>query len=92
MALERPYEKEQMVRNAAAERAAGRDYWRDMGRTMLQLLFWVCLGLGLMGSALHTFDAGLGGILWLAGQTLWLSGVMFTLLAAYRRGHRRGDW
>jgi polyferredoxin len=92
MALERPYEKEQMERNARLDRQARRDYWRDILRTMLHLAFWVAVGLGLMGSALHTRDAALGGVLWLAGQTLWLSGVLFSLLAAYRRGSRRGDW
>lgn len=92
MALERPYEREQIARNAVAEREARRDYWRDMGRTMLHLAFWVALGLGLMGSGLHTADAVIGRIFWLAGQTVWLSGVLFSLLAAYRRGHDRGDW
>lgn len=92
MALERPYEQEQMVRNAALERQARRDYWRDIFRTMLHLAFWVAVGLVLLGSALHTHDAVLGHILWLAGQTVWLSGVLFSLLAAYRRGSRRGDW
>lgn len=92
MALERPYEREQMVRNALLERQARRDYWRDILRTVCHLAFWVAVGMGLMGSALHTRDAALGGILWLAGQTLWLGGVAFSLLAAYQRGHRRGDW
>lgn len=92
MALERPYEKEQVERNAALERQARRDYWRDILRTMLHIAFWVAAGLALLGAALHTHDAAIGRVLWLAGQTVWLSGVLFSLLAAYRRGTRRGDW
>ncbi len=92
MALERPYEQEQVERNALLDREARRDYWRDIVRTMLHLAFWVSVGLAFLGMALHTHDVVLGRILWLAGQTLWLGGVLFSLLAAYRRGNRRGDW
>lgn len=89
MALERPYEAEQVARNAMAERAARRDDWRALGRTLVQLACWVALGLFLMGWGLHSTDRAMGGIFWLAGQTIWLSGVLFTLLAAYRRGNQR---
>jgi hypothetical protein len=92
MALERPYEQEQMARDALLEREARRDYWRDIFRTMRHLAFWVAVGLAIMGSALHTHDVVLGRMLWLGGQTVWLAGVLFSLLAAYRRGERRGDW
>ena len=92
MALERPYEKEQMERNAVAERAARRDYWRDILKTVVHLAFWVALGLALMGSGLHSTSVQTGRLFWLAGQTVWISGVAFSLLAAYRRGSHRGDW
>ena len=45
MALARPYEQEQMARDALLERAARRDYWRDIFRTMWHLAFWVAAGL-----------------------------------------------
>lgn len=92
MALERPYEKEQIERNAQLEREARRDYWRDIRKTMRHLAFWVAVGLALMGSGLHSTSKDLGRILWLGGQTVWISGVLFALLAAYRRGSERGDW
>lgn len=92
MALERPHEREQVERNARLEREARRDYWRDLLRTLAQIVLCVVAGLALMGAALHTTDPAIGRVLWIAGQTVWLSGVMFSLLGAYRRGARRGDW
>lgn len=92
MSLPRPEYEEQIARHLDTERQARRDYWRDMLRMVLQLTFWVAAGLLLIGWSLHTRDAALGAVLFLAGQTVWLSGVLFTLLAAYRRGERRGDW
>jgi hypothetical protein len=90
MALERPCEKEIIARDALLERQARRDDWMDRLRVVGQLALSVCAGLALMGMALHTTDVGLGRILWLAGQTAWLGGCLFTLLAAYRRAERRG--
>jgi hypothetical protein len=29
---------------------------------------------------------------WWAGHAVWIGGVAGALLAAYRRGERRGDW
>jgi hypothetical protein len=42
--------------------------------------------------ALHTDNPDVGRVLWLGGQGVWLGGVLFSLLAAYRRGEQRGDW
>lgn len=92
MALERPHEQEQIERHLRLEREARRDYWRDLLRTLLQILASVIGGLALMGSGLHTSDPMIGRVLWLAGQTVWLSGVMWALLGGYRRGSKRGDW
>jgi hypothetical protein len=31
-------------------------------------------------------------VLWWTGLGVWIPGVLFSLLAAYRRGEKRGDW
>ena len=83
---------ELIAKHEAAHRSAGRDTLLDLLKTAGHLAFWVACGLVLIGSALHTTDHGVGQILWLAGHTVWISGVLFSLLAAYRRGEHRGDW
>lgn len=92
MALERPGDDEQVARHLVDERDARRDLRRDLRRTVLQIFVWVGAGYLLMGAALHASNRDVARIAWLAGQTVWLSGVLWTLLAAYRRGARRGDW
>lgn len=81
-----------MAEHLRAEREARRDYWRDMGRTAVHLALSVAAGLALIGWSFHTNDETFGRIFWLAGQGVWLSGVLWSLLSAYRRGHARGDW
>ncbi len=83
---------ELIERHEAAHRSASHDTARDLLKTCGHLAFWVACGLLLLGMALHTTDAGLGHILWLAGHAVWIPGVLFSLLAAYRRGEKRGDW
>lgn len=82
-----------MVARHERDHAAARaDRRRDLLRTCGHILFWVICGLGLMGLGLHVSDPVLGRVYWTAGQVVWLSGVLFSLLAGYRRGERRGDW
>lgn len=83
---------EQVERHPRAERAARRVLWRDLARTSLHLLAWAGAGLALIGWSWHTGDSEVGRVLWLAGQTVWLCGVLWSVLAAYRRGRTRGDW
>lgn len=83
---------ELIAKHEAAHRSAQRDTSWDLLKTCGHLAFWVACGLGLLGMALHTHDPGWGRIYWLAGHTVWIAGVLFSLLAAYRRGEKRGDW
>jgi hypothetical protein len=40
----------------------------------------------------HTTDEVLGHAAFWGGLGLGNSGIIYTLLAAYRRGEKRGDW
>ena len=71
---------------------ADRDRLRDHVRTALLCVVWCCVGLYLLGMAFHTTDVELGGMYFLGGLAAGNGGIIFTLLAAYRRGERRGDW
>ncbi len=86
------YRDAQIESRQRSEREAGRATRRDLFRACGHILSWVVCGLALLGLALHSSDPVMGRVFWLAGQTVWLGGVMFSLLAAYRRGERRGDW
>ena len=71
---------------------ADRDRFRDHVRTALHCLGWCLFGLYGIGWALHTTDEQAGRIAFLVGIAAGNGGIIFTLLAAYRRGERRGDW
>ncbi|MDB4917351.1 MAG: hypothetical protein JWM95_4995 [Gemmatimonadetes bacterium] len=92
MATPRKHYDELIARNEQLDREARSETFRDLVRTAGHLLFWVLCGMGLLGLGLHSTDLVLAPILWLAGQTVWIAGVSFSLLAAYRRGAERGDW
>ena len=72
--------------------AADRDKWRDLLRTALLCVLWCGLGLFCLAWALHTTDAAYGRIAFWAGIAIGNGGWIFTVLAAYRRGEKRGDW
>lgn len=84
--------QEQIERNRLSERAARRDRWLSMGRTLVELVLAVAVGFGFIAFSAHTRDEELGHMLFRVGQLAWIAGVLFALLAAYRRGERRGDW
>ncbi len=69
-----------------------RDKWKDMGVTALHCVFWAWLGIACIGLALHTTDITYGKAAFYAGVAIGNGGVIFSLLAAYRRGEERGDW
>lgn len=75
-----------------SEESARRETTRDMLRTMGHIVLWVFCGLGFLGVALHATDRAVGLMFWWAGHAVWIAGVTAALLAAYRRGERRGDW
>jgi len=84
--------EELIEKHEKAHRAAKSDTFRDLLMTCGHLAFWVLCGLAFLGMALHTTDPSWGSIFWKAGHTVWIAGVLFSLLAAYRRGEKRGDW
>jgi hypothetical protein len=92
MPMPRKYLDAQIESRARSERDARRETTRDMLRAMGHIAFWVSCGLALLGLALHTDDHTVGMMFWWAGHAVWIGGVAGALLAAYRRGERRGDW
>jgi hypothetical protein len=84
---------EQMGRTReAAEVAAERDRRRDMIRTAAMCVAWALIGLFLLGWSMHTTDDRYARPAFYAGIVVGNAGIIFTLLGAYRRGERRGDW
>ena len=79
-------------RRAAGDLEAKRIMRRDLAWTALQCVCWVALGLGLIGWSLHTTDVTLGRAAFFAGLGFGNAGWLFSVLAAYVRGERRGDW
>ncbi len=71
---------------------AERDKRRDFVRTALLCLVWSGLGIGCILWSAHTTNSIYGRIAFFAGLAIGNGGVIFTLLAAYRRGEERGDW
>ena len=75
-----------------AERQVSRVYRRELLRVCLECLGSSFLGLFCMAFALHTSDAGYGAIAWWGGMVVGYSGIALSLISAYIRGDRRGDW
>ncbi|MDQ2666776.1 MAG: hypothetical protein M3Z05_12285 [Gemmatimonadota bacterium] len=82
----------QMVQRESEHHAAAGDTFRDLLKTSLQIVLWVLAGWTFIAFAVHTTNEIIGKILWWTGLGVWIPGVLFSLLAAYRRGERRGDW
>jgi hypothetical protein len=80
------------ARQVAAAEGAGRDRLRAMLWTGLACVGWAALGLACLMWAAHTTDLQLGWIAVWLGLALGNGGILFTLLWAYARGERRGDW
>lgn len=92
MAIRRPdYDALIERREAEHKRAAG-DTFRDLAKTCVQMVCWVLAGWTFIGFSVHTTNEIVGRILWWTGLGVWISGVLYSLLAAYRRGEQRGDW
>lgn len=86
------YRDELVTNHARAHQSASRETRRDLYKTCLHLVFWVLCGWVFIGFSAHSTDVGFGWVLYWAGFTVWIPGVLFSLLAAYRRGEKRGDW
>lgn len=92
MAIHRKSYDEQIARSEAEHRAARGETYRDLAWTCGHMVFWVLAGWVCIGFAVRSTSLVFGKILWWLGITLWIPGVLFSLLAAYRRGEKRGDW
>ncbi|MEO8622295.1 MAG: hypothetical protein ABI625_14590 [bacterium] len=81
-----------IARSEADHRAAQRETTRDLLKTCGHLIFWVLAGWVFIGLSAYTSNATVGRVFYWAGFSIWVPGVGFSLLAAYRRGEKRGDW
>lgn len=92
MPIPRETYDELIAKHERAHREAQRDTLWDFARTCLTMIFWVLSGWVFIAFALHTTNGALGWVLYWTGLCVWIPGVLFTLLNAYRRGEQRGDW
>ena len=92
MPIPEQYRRQLVEHHATAEREARHATRADMLRTARDIGLWTLLGLLFLGFALGVDDEAYGRVFWWAGAAIWFSGVTFSVLAAYRRGERRGDW
>lgn len=92
MPLPRPLREEMAASRAREREVAERDKQRALGWAALQCVGWAALGVFLILWSAHTTDMTYGRVAFYGGIGAGNGGVLFTLLAAYRRGERRGDW
>lgn len=71
---------------------ANRDKLRDYVVTALMCFVWCGVGVFLIAWSAHTTDETMGRAAFWGGLGIGNTGIIFTLLAAYRRGEKRGDW
>lgn len=84
---------EEMQRKRDAEsHEAARDTRRDHVLTALACVFWSLTGCALLGVAFHTASESIGRVFFIGGQFVGYTGIVATLIRAYLRGERRGDW
>jgi hypothetical protein len=79
-------------KRAAEHQEAKRDTRRDIFTTALACVGWAGLGLLCLMLSFAVDELLLGRIAYWGGLLVGNGGVLFTLLAAYRRGEKRGDW
>jgi hypothetical protein len=92
MPLPEKYLREQRENRAIAEREAQRETRLAWLRVLGEIAAWTLAGLAGIGMALHSHDFDVGMAWWWGGSALWVGGVSATVLTAYRRGEKRGDW
>jgi hypothetical protein len=71
---------------------ANRDKAWDYVLTALKCFAWCAVGTFFIAWSAHTTDETLGHAAFWGGLGIGNAGIIFTLLAAYRRGEKRGDW
>ena len=85
--------REELARRRFAEhREAQRDTRRDYIRTALTCWAWCLLGIAFIAVSFHLTDMATAEVFFWLGLGVGNAGMIFTLLAAYRRGEKRGDW
>ena len=85
--------REQMAARSRDEHEeAEREKWRDLASSALQAMGWAATGIALIAWALHSTSETYGRIAFYSGVAIGNGGWIFTMLAAYRRGEKRGDW
>ena len=92
MPLPKPLLEEMAVRRATENELAERDKLRDYILSALQCLGWCALGVFCILWSAHTTSMTWGRAAFYGGIGIGNGGILFTLLAAYRRGEQRGDW
>lgn len=92
MPLPPEYQELLTRRRAEEEKAAKHETRVDVAKTFGFMLLWTVVGLAFIGLSWHVTDVGYGWIFWWGGALAWVAGVWTTLMAAYRRGVKRGDW
>jgi hypothetical protein len=65
---------------------------RDLSISAVTCLGWALAGIACIAWSAYTSDLFAGRIAFYGGIGLGNGGVIFTLLGAYRRGEKRGDW
>jgi hypothetical protein len=80
------------ARDEAAQVEAERDRRRDLGLAALACLGWSALGITCILWSAHTTNYTYGTMAFYGGLGIGNGGIIFTLLGAYRRGEKRGDW
>ena len=84
--------EEQVRRHDGEHRAAEGDRRRDAILTALACMAWAGLGIFLLMLSVRTDASALARVSYFGGVAIGNGGIIFTLLAAYRRGEKRGDW
>lgn len=84
--------EEIQARSVQESHEAGRDTVRDLAITALTCLVWAIVGVALIAWSAHTSNLFAGRLAFVSGVGVGNAGVIFTLLGAYRRGEKRGDW
>jgi hypothetical protein len=79
-------------KRAQEHEAASRDTRREIRRSAALVVLWSALGIAFVLTSFAVSDLTLGRILFWTGVGAGNGGMLFTLLAAYRRGEKRGDW
>ena len=92
MPMDKRLYEELQARHEAQHLAAERDRRWSMVRSAMMCLVWSFLGLVCYGFAFHTTDQDIAQICKWGAYLITYGGVSFTLLRAYLKGERRGDW